>query len=135
MRPSPGRAGSLALQQSAALRRRQAIAAVLALGALALPAPAFGQGAGDEQYRDPFAGQQPEDGPSQQPQQDGATGSTGQPAADPAAAAQTADPAEATQAQVQSGAELPRTGSEAVFLLLAYGWALLIGGAALRRVA
>jgi hypothetical protein len=104
---------------------------MLAILALALPAPALGQGAGDEQYRDPFAGQQPGGGQAQQ--QGGQSGSSGQPAADPAAPAPTADPAAATQAQATG--ELPRTGSEGVFLLLAYGWALLLGGTALRRIA
>jgi hypothetical protein len=120
------------------VRRRQAIVALLALLVLVLPAPALGQGAGDEQYRDPFAGQQPGGGGQSQPQQGespGSTGSTGQPAPDPAAPAQTADSAAATQAQVQPGGELPRTGFAGIFLLLAYGWALLIGGAALRRIA
>jgi hypothetical protein len=120
------------------VRRRQAIVALLALLVLALPAPALGQGAGDEQYRDPFAGQQPGGGGQSQPRQGGSpgsTGSTGEPAADPGVAAQTADQSAATQVQVQPGGELPRTGSEGIFLLLAYGWALLIGGAALRRTA
>jgi hypothetical protein len=119
------------------VRRRQAIVALLALVVLALPTPALGQGAGDEQYRDPFAGQQPGGG-QPQPQEGGSTestGSTGQPATDPAAPAPAADAAAATQAQVQPGGELPRTGAAGIFLLLAYGWALLIGGAALRRIA
>jgi len=125
------------------VRRRSATVATLATLALALPAPAFGQGAGDEQYRDPFAGQEPGGGQTQ-PQGGGSTGqggsagqggSTGQPAADPATAAQTGDPAEATQAQAAPTGELPRTGSEGLFLLVAYGWVLLVGGAALRRIA
>ena len=111
------------------MRRRSATVSLLAILALSVPAPAFGQGAGDEQYRDPFAGQQPGGSQPQQPQ----GGSTGQAPADPAAAAQATDPAQATQAQATG--ELPRTGSEGVFLLLAYGWALLVGGAALRRIA
>ena len=103
---------------------------MLVILALLLPAQALGQGAGDEQYRDPFAGQEP----GGQSQQQG--GSTGQTAGDPAVAAQgteSTDPA--TTAQAQPGATLPRTGFEGVFLLLGYGWALLVGGAALRRIA
>jgi hypothetical protein len=112
------------------VRRRPATVVLLAILAFAVPAPAFGQGAGDEQYRDPFAGQQPGGGQSQ-PQ----GGSTGQSAADPAATAQTTDSGEVTAAQGQPTGTLPRTGSEGVFLLLAYGWVLLVGGAALRRIA
>jgi hypothetical protein len=99
--------------------------------ALILPAQALGQGAGDEQYRDPFADQQPN---GSQPQQQG--GSTGQPAGDPAVAAQgTTEGTDVAAGQTQPGGQLPRTGFEGVFLLLGYGWALLVGGAALRRIA
>jgi hypothetical protein len=104
---------------------------MLVMLALLLPAQALGQGAGDEQYRDPFAGQQPN---GSQPQQQG--GSTGQTAGDPAAAAQeTTDGTGVAAAQAQPGGELPRTGFDGVLLLLGYGWALLVGGAALRRIA
>lgn len=103
---------------------------MLVILALILPAQALGQGAGDEQYRDPFAGQEPN---GSQPQQGG---STGQPAGDPAAAAQgTTEGTDVAAAQTQPGGQLPRTGFEGVFLLLGYGWALLVGGAALRRIA
>src|SRR5918992_4803659 len=77
-----GGPGSLALQECAAVRRLPATAAALVILALILPAQALGQGAGDEQYRDPFAGQEP----GGQTQQQG--GSTGQTAGDPAVAAQ-----------------------------------------------
>lgn len=106
---------------------------MLVVLALILPAQALGQGAGDEQYRDPFAGQQPN---GNQPQQQG--GSTGQPAGDPGGSAQGTEGTDGTDvaaAQTQPGGQLPRTGFEGVFLLLGYGWALLVGGAALRRIA
>jgi hypothetical protein len=90
------------------------IAAMVAALALALPASAAAQGAGDEQYRDPFGGQQPQ---QQQPQQQ----------AQPQAPAPTGS--------APAIGQLPRTGFEGVVLLLASGWALLVGGAALRRVA
>jgi hypothetical protein len=102
---------------------------MLVMLVLILPAQALGQGAGDEQYRDPFAGQEPRS----QPQQGG---STGQPAGDPAATVQgTTEGSDVATAQTQPGGQLPRTGFEGVFLLLGYGWALLVGGAALRRIA
>ena len=105
---------------------------MLVILALILPSQAVGQGAGDEQYRDPFAGQQPNGSQPQQPQ----GGSAGQPAGDPATAAQgTTEGTDVAGAQTQPGGQLPRTGFEGVFLLLGYGWALLVGGAALRRIA
>jgi hypothetical protein len=103
------------------------VTATTMLAALALPASAAAQGAGDEQYKDPFAGQQPKTQP-EAPAGSGAGGGSA-----PAQATQTAPPAATTQA-TPSG-ELPRTGFGGGVLLLAYGWALLVGGAALRRLA
>ena len=103
---------------------------MLAALVLALPASAAAQGAGDEQYRDPFAGQQPE---SSQPES--GSGTEAAPAGGSAGATTETQTPEASAAQATPGAELPRTGSEAVLLLLGYGWALLVGGAALRRIA
>jgi cell division septation protein DedD len=105
------------------------IAAFIAALALAVPASALAQGAGDEQYRDPFGGQQPEQ-PQQQPAQPQAPAG---PAAGTEATPAQATPAPATSAQATG--ELPRTGFAGVVLLLAYGWALLVGGVVLRRVA
>jgi len=113
------------------VRRLPATAALLAILALTVPTPALGQGAGDEQYKDPFAGQQPGNGQSQQPQGK----STGTPAPAPATATQGTQSAGSTTTQSQPAGTLPRTGFEGVFLLLGYGWALLVGGAALRRIA
>jgi hypothetical protein len=96
---------------------------------LALPGSAAAQGAGDEQYRDPFGGQQPGEEQPQQPQAPANPGAGSEAA--PAQATQTPAPATSTQA----GGELPRTGFQGVVLLLAYGGVLLVGGAALRRVA
>jgi hypothetical protein len=108
------------------VRRRLIVPAVLAVLCLALPASAFAQGAGDEQYRDPFAGQQPE---PQQPQAPADPGAGSQAA--PAQATQTPGPASTSQAT----GELPRTGFQGVVLLLASGWTLLVAGVALRRIA
>jgi hypothetical protein len=49
--------------------------------------------------------------------------------------AQGTEDSDVAAAQTQPGGQLPRTGFENVFLLLGYGWALLVGGAALRRIA
>jgi hypothetical protein len=102
---------------------------MLAALALALPASAAAQGAGDEQYKDPFGGQQPEPAEPQAPADQGSGAG-----AAPTQVPQTPSPsASAPVAPVQG--ELPRTGYQGVVLLIAYGWALLVGGAALRRLA
>jgi hypothetical protein len=111
------------LQEWRAVRRLPIITAMATALCLALPVSAAAQGAGDEQYRDPFEGQQP----TEQPQ------APSDPAAGIQAAPTQATPAPATSAQ--AGGELPRTGFTGVVLIMAYGWVLLVGGAALRRVA
>jgi hypothetical protein len=113
------------LQEWRAVRRLPIIATLLAALCLALPAAASAQ-AGDEQYRDPFAGQEPQ---QQEPQAPADPGAESEPA--PAQPTQAPDPATPSQA----AGELPRTGFQGVVLLLAYGWVLLVGGAALRRIA
>jgi 2-oxoglutarate dehydrogenase E2 component (dihydrolipoamide succinyltransferase) len=93
--------------------------------ALAAPSTALGQGAGDEQYTDPFG--------SDQETQEPAPTATPAPAAP--APAPTAAPATAAQAPPPSAAQpqLPRTGSatDAGLLALA-GGVLIAGGVALR---
>lgn len=109
-------------------RLTQLAALCAALLALA-PANALAQGAGDEQYQDPFAQEdtpaQTDPPPAEQPPSDPA------PPAQPVAPADTA--VDATTAQEGSGQTLPRTGFPAL-LVAALGWPLLVGGAALRRV-
>jgi len=88
-------------------------------------APAFAQSAGDEQYDDPFAGQQ-DQGSSAQP----APTATPAPAPAPAAApAQSSAPA--TPAPSASAAQLPRTGADALLTALA-GVGLVMAGVGLR---
>ena len=104
---------------------RRLVALLLAVSLLALPAAAMAQGAGDEQYSDPF-------GQTDQP-----NGSQDQPApeedAAPAAPATPAAPAEqATASQDTAAPTLPATGLPA-FLLASAGAMLLASGAALRR--
>jgi 2-oxoglutarate dehydrogenase E2 component (dihydrolipoamide succinyltransferase) len=103
------------------------IAALLC--ALAAPSAALAQGAGDEQYQDPFGDEQSEPTPT-------ATPAPAQPAPSQAAPAPTATPgpsqAPAQAAPAQSGEQLPRTGADAGRLALA-GALLLLSGLALRR--
>jgi hypothetical protein len=102
---------------------------------LAAPASAFAQSAGDEQYEDPFAGQDQQEQPA-------APAPTAEPApAQPAPAAPAPAPAAPSQAPgaapapaadpAAQPAELPRTGLDAG-LVLALGAVLLAGGVALR---
>ncbi len=106
-------------------RRIAAVAVSLAV-ALAPAAASAQDGAGDQQYTDPFAGQsQPKPKPKptapvqQQTQQ--ATPQTTTPA-----------PAPATQQPAASSRELPRTGFDVIPVALV-GVALVLAGLALRR--
>jgi LPXTG-motif cell wall-anchored protein len=120
-------AGTLAKVRGMLVSRR-CLAALAAAGLLAAPASALGQSAGDEQYQDPFGGEEqgsagdegtaaPEPAPEAAPTA---------PAADAAPSATEGDPsAPATQA------ELPRTGADTGLILLG-GTILLAGGVALR---
>ena len=111
---------------------RRRLAAISAALLLAAPASAFGQSAGDEQYEDPFAGQDQQEQPAATP-----TPAPGEPepaAPAPAAPSQTPETAPAPAPTGEPGeppAELPRTGLDAG-LVLAIGAALLAGGVALR---
>jgi LPXTG-motif cell wall-anchored protein len=119
-------------------RRPHRIACLLAAAALALPATAWGQSAGDEQYEDPFApapGQTDQEGSTgggDTGSSDGGSsgGGTVEPA--PTAAPEVAPAAPpATTTTTAAEQELPRTGADAGLLALA-GAVLLAGGVALR---
>ena len=105
------------------------IAALLCV--LAAPAAALAQGAGDEQYEDPFGDEQSQQSnPTPQPT---ATPAPAQSA--PSAPAPTASPTAAqapTQAAPAPSPQLPRTGVGAGWIALA-GAVLLASGLALRR--
>jgi len=110
------------------------IAALLC--ALAAPSAALAQGAGDDQYQDPFGDEQ-----SQPEQTPTATPAPAQPAPAPAPApAAPAQPAPsapapapaAAPAQGGSSQQLPRTGVDAGWIALA-GAVSLAAGLALRR--
>ena len=111
--------------------RRSRIAALVAAGALAAPASAVAQSAGDEQYQDPFAGED-----QGQSQGGGDGGGAQQPTAPaPSAPAPEAAPAPAPSAPAPAPAasqsQLPYTGAETGAIMLA-GTILLAGGIALR---
>lgn len=99
------------------MSRSRAIIALLAL-ALALPSAAFAQGAGDEQYQDPFGDEQAQsgggqstasqdDGLSQEPPVGNGGGDAG---AGGGAAGET--PEAAPEAPAQAEPALPNTGSD-----------------------
>ena len=107
---------------------RPKLAAFVAAAVLAAPAGAWAQGAVNEQYRDPFAGQGEEGSQAQQPASEGDTTSSPAPSASPPAAStapQESDP-------VATTAELPRTGLPAVLIAMT-GGALVAAGTGLRR--
>jgi LPXTG-motif cell wall-anchored protein len=119
------------------------ITCLLAAAALALPAGAWAQSAGDDQYQDPFApgsGQTDGGGNGTDGSSDsgGADAPSAQPAPEPAtpepAAPEPAAPttAPAPVAPAASAQELPRTGADGRLVALA-GTVLLISGLALRR--
>jgi hypothetical protein len=104
---------------------RRLVALLLAVSLLAVPAAAMAQGAGDEQYSDPFGQTDEPNGSQDQP--------APEPEAAPAAPATPAAPAEqATASQDAAAPTLPATGLPA-FLLASAGAMLLASGVALRR--
>jgi LPXTG-motif cell wall-anchored protein len=110
------------------LRRR--IAALAVAGLLAAPSAAMGQSAGDDQYQDPFAG---EDQSQTQPEPEPAEPepAPADPAAPPPEPAAEAPPPAPAQAPAGQPAQLPYTGFDAGLIVLA-GAVLLAGGVALR---
>jgi len=101
------------------------IVALVGAAALAAPPAAMAQGAADEQYRDPFAGQGQEPAEQQAP--------TSQGSAPSAPSAPTAEPAPAAETPVAgTTAQLPRTGLPAAIVAVA-GFVLVAAGLTLRR--
>src|SRR5262245_18611389 len=128
--PSPG---------EAAPHRIAACAVTIALAAA--PAAAVAQnGAGDDQYQDPFSGgsQQPASKPKPKPapsqQQAAPSTQQGAPSTQQAApqTAASAQQATATAQQPAAAQQLPRTGMDVLPLVIG-GIALVAGGLALRR--
>jgi LPXTG-motif cell wall-anchored protein len=110
------------------VRRVATILAALALS-LAAPAAALAQGAGDDQYSDPFGSGQSGDSSDDGAQEPEPTPDASSPSEEPAPA-----PTATAAAQSSSAApeQLPRTGDDAGVLALA-GTVLLAGGVVLRR--
>jgi hypothetical protein len=121
-----------------AVRARPHALLILALvAALAVPGAAFGQSAGDEQYSDPFAGedqQQQNQQPQQQDQQPAPQPEApAEPVEQPAAPAPSDSSAEeATAPSESSDPSLPVTGLPAL-TLLALGAGMLATGLLVRR--
>ena len=116
---------------------RSRVAALAVTAVLAAPASALAQSAGDEQYEDPFAGE--DQGQSGGGGGGGGSGSGQTPAppasSTPAPTAPTAPapaaPTESTAATTTAQPQLPRSGTDAGAILLA-GSIMLAGGVALR---
>ena len=109
-------------------RRGSAVLGVLL--ALSAPAPALAQSVGDEQYRDPFAGQ------DESPPADGDQGGPAPAPAPVPAPTTTAAPTETAAGEpiATTADTLPRTGTEPAWVL-AVGLLLVAAGAAVRRTA
>jgi LPXTG-motif cell wall-anchored protein len=105
--------------------------ALLTLFTLSMSGTALAQSVGDEQYRDPFAGQG--QGQDESTQQDGTAAPAPAPTPAPTSSAPATDPA--TGEPIATVADtLPRTGSEAGWVAAA-GLLLIAAGAGLRRTA
>jgi LPXTG-motif cell wall-anchored protein len=105
--------------------RRRIVTLTVAL-VLAAPGAAFAQSAGDEQYEDPFAGDQEQATPTPAPEPDTPVSSDD---GTPVAAQATPTPAPGSEAAAQE--QLPRTGNDPIMPAVAGFW-LLLGGVALR---
>jgi hypothetical protein len=116
--------------------RGQRIACLLAAAALALPSAAWGQGAGDEQYQDPFGDEDGQTGGGQDDQDqadDQGDAGTGAEAPESSGGAEPAPvTAQPPPAAESGGEQLAYTGVEVGLVALA-GAALLASGLALRR--
>jgi hypothetical protein len=104
--------------------QRKTIVAFVGAAALAVPSAAAGQGAVNEQYRDPFAGQGAGGSQNTEPAQSEDTA----PSAPPTSAA----PAVTPTPTAAASEELPRTGAPA-FPIAAAAFVLIAAGTTLRR--
>ena len=111
---------------------RRIVSLTAALLALALPGAALAQTPGDDQYTDPFGGdnQEQPSSPSQDEATPTPTPAPETPAPAPAPAAAPA-PATTSQTTADPSAQLPRTGGDPLPFAVAGFW-LVLGGVALR---
>jgi hypothetical protein len=111
------------------------LAALIAALALVAPASAAAQSAGDDQYEDPFAGENRESEPAASPRQQepapAAEGGAGVPLAEPQLQRVPAATAAQPPAAAPASAELPYTGADGAPILIA-GTVMLAAGVALR---
>ena len=101
--------------------------------ALTVPTAALGQGAGDDQYTDPFGSGQNDSGeePAQDPDTPTSSDDQAAPAPAPAPSAPSASAAPSQESAGGGQGQLPYTGVDAGLLALS-GGLLLAGGVALR---
>jgi len=114
-------------------------ATIAAIAALALPATALAQSAGDNQYQDPLAGTHSGTHHSSSGSS-GSSGTSGSQASSPSTSGSSSPASTSTSASnaaaspsASSGKQLPRTGFE-LLLPIELGLALLLTGVTLRRV-
>lgn len=96
---------------------------------LAAPSAALAQSAGDEQYQDPFGGD--DSGQSSDDQGSSSSGSTTAQAAPTPTAVPAAPSATTAQTRESAAKQLPRTGGDPITPAVAGFW-LVLGGVALR---
>jgi LPXTG-motif cell wall-anchored protein len=115
------------------MSRCRALVVLLSL-ALVLPSAAFGQGAGDEQYQDPFADEQTQqDQPRAAQDDDDGLSDTPPGGEEPAPAPE--EPAEEPEQQPEEESALPNTGSDPGILAFVGLLFVLIGvGLRLRTI-
>ena len=110
------------------------IALLAALAALALPATALAQSAGDNQYQDPLAGQHSGKKHSSSSQSSGSSSSSSSTGTGSFSRAAQTTPAQSSATSAQAtGKQLPRTGFE-LLVPIELGLAMLLAGVTLRRV-
>jgi hypothetical protein len=108
---------------------RSRLAALLTALALLAPASAFAQSAGDEQYQDPFGGNDQQSSSGSGTSSGGDSGTTAQAAPTPAPSSST--PVATAAQAAPASQQLPRTGGDPITPAVAGFW-LLLGGITLR---
>jgi hypothetical protein len=110
---------------------RSRLVALLAALTLAAPASALAQSAGDEQYQDPFGGDDQQQSSGDQGSSSGSAGTTAQATPTPTAAPSLTPSGTTAVESAPAAQQLPRTGGDPITPAVAGFW-LLLGGVALR---